>query len=484
MELVVSGDLLVEGTSTLNQRLTVRDNGFFTGFFRVGALNGVGFNVLEIAQVNQDLVVLGTATGKRKVIATAGTDPSLTAADSGALVLMTGATHTVALPAAPPTGTTFVLQVGDAQSYAVAATQTMIVRKVDGTLTQGTSFTTTAAQQNESLELTFDGTSWRSVYRSALGPPSTFAWRAIYLGYDNAETIDVQIRNCVEWGYNLIILAFYQQNILGPDPFSGLDKWAGLTDTVKTSLLAEAHAAGASIVLSAGGAGETAPYDFDPTTYANGACNYALAQRLDGVDLDLEHVSPGFVVGAPMVPKTSAQLLTWISTCVRQCRTVLTDTRLISSAPQSPYFGPVGSATAWAGTSGGYTQVYLDNPTLWDLFNIQYYNQTTQYLTYAAIFTEGPLDFPETAVKQIGENGPIPLSKLVVGTFLQTAAQAVSGSADGTNLNNDPAVWRTQFTQALSDFQWNGGGMVWQYHPTSLNDGPTAQTWVHTIFFP
>lgn len=64
-------------------------------------------------------------------------------------------------------------------------------------------------------------------------------------------------------------------------------------------------------------------------------------------------------------------------------------------------------------------------------------------------------------------DGSIPYSKLVV-----------SGTADGDDLNNNQAVWRTQFTEAKNSFGWNGGGMIWQCHPTALNGDPT---WVKTI---
>ncbi len=62
MDLTVTGDLTVKGESDLDGMLTCRSNSFFTGFLRVGALAGVGFNVLEIAQINQDLTVGGDST--------------------------------------------------------------------------------------------------------------------------------------------------------------------------------------------------------------------------------------------------------------------------------------------------------------------------------------------------------------------------------------------------------------------------------------
>lgn len=58
----VTGNLTVRGTSTLNKSLTLRENSFVSGFLRVGSLAAVGYNVLEIAQVNQELTVTGNCT--------------------------------------------------------------------------------------------------------------------------------------------------------------------------------------------------------------------------------------------------------------------------------------------------------------------------------------------------------------------------------------------------------------------------------------
>lgn len=61
-DLTVTGNLAVKGTSAMDGSLTVRADSFVTGFLRVGALAAVGYNVLEIAQVNQDLTVSGNTT--------------------------------------------------------------------------------------------------------------------------------------------------------------------------------------------------------------------------------------------------------------------------------------------------------------------------------------------------------------------------------------------------------------------------------------
>jgi hypothetical protein len=112
---------------------------------------------------------------------------------------------------------------------------------------------------------------------------NNFKWKVAYMGYDNNETIDVQILNALYYGFNLIILAFWLPSTNAKDPFSALDKWSQLNLTMKTFILNTAHTLGAKIILSAGGATES-PYTLNATTVATNACNYAIAQQLDGVD--------------------------------------------------------------------------------------------------------------------------------------------------------------------------------------------------------
>lgn len=300
------------------------------------------------------------------------------------------------------------------------------------------------------------------------GAGNSFAWKAIYMGYDNTETIDIQILNALYFGFNLIVLAFWLPSTSAPDPFSALDKWQALSGTTKAFILNTAHTLGAKITMSIGGATETTTvYTLNPATLATTACNYAIAQTLDGVDWDLE----GIFLGFSTATLTSAQLLTWMQTLNTTSRTVLTNTRIISHAPQSPYLCP-----AWVGASNGYYQVYANNPDI-DILLVQYYNQTIQYNSYTTIFRVGPTDFPLSAVEEIHNfTIPIPLVKIVVGGYLQNITTDTGFPA---SLPNIPLQWRNWINQAFADFGWNAGMMVWQYHSTGA---PTAQTWVQTIF--
>jgi hypothetical protein len=71
-DLVVTGDLIVDGTSTLNNTLKCRSDGFLTGFLRVGALANVGLSVLEGVQIKQDLSVVGDSSLDGKLTVNGG----------------------------------------------------------------------------------------------------------------------------------------------------------------------------------------------------------------------------------------------------------------------------------------------------------------------------------------------------------------------------------------------------------------------------
>jgi len=296
-----------------------------------------------------------------------------------------------------------------------------------------------------------------------------FVWKAVYMGYDNDQTIDVQILNALYFGFNLIVLAFWLPSTGLPDPFSALDKWTLLPGTTKIFIMDTAHTLGAKIILSAGGATEATVYNLNPATVATQACNVALAQLLDGVDWDLENIQQNFIVPG----KNSAQLLSWFQTLGTTSRTILGPSKIITHAPQVPYLCP-----AWVqpGGSNGYYQVYANNPDI-DILLVQYYNQTAQFNSYTTIFKVGPPDFPLSAIEEIHTfSTPIPLNKIVLGAYLQNITTDTGFPA---SLPNIPLQWRNWINQAYNDFSWNAGMMVWQYHP---NGAPTAQTWVQTIF--
>jgi len=283
-------------------------------------------------------------------------------------------------------------------------------------------------------------------------------------GWSSPQEIAGTVTAAVDAGFNVVILAFY----LTSGPTDMAVAWQGLGAALQQSTAGYAHQKGAVVLVSAGGATES-PYTLNATTYGQTVAQWAQTNNLDGVDFDLENLGTGFTFGA----MSGDQVVAWMVAATKAARAVFpAGTGYISHAPQAPYIGPVGGdpQTYWAGTSGGYTAVYLAGGI--DFLNVQFYNQgAADYTTYASLFTQSSSDFPGTAVQQIAGYG-IPLSAIVVGKPVQTS-DANSGYVT-------PADLSTFFTQAAG-MGWNAGVMGWQW--SSSNPSITA-SWIQAIYPP
>ena len=164
-------------------------------------------------------------------------------------------------------------------------------------------------------------------------------------------------------------------------------------------------------------------------------------------------------------------IIKWLTDCTISCKNALGDGTFISHAPQSPYFGPIGDSTTWAGILGGYTLVDQNVGNLIDFYNIQFYNQgETCYTTYDGLFNKSCSNFPQTSVAQISNAG-INLNKLVVGKPLLTS--------DASNGYVDPTVLGQWFVEAQSNLGWNAGVMTWQWHNQDI-----SKSWLQAIYPP
>ncbi|AYV82936.1 MAG: glycoside hydrolase [Hyperionvirus sp.] len=267
------------------------------------------------------------------------------------------------------------------------------------------------------------------------------------------------LMKAIDDGYNVINLAFY----LDTGPFNMVDVWRQLSKTQKETTIKYAHDRNAVILVSAGGA--TTPgslYQTSPEEFATEVCDFANANLLDGVDYDLEHIEVGFMYGP-------VKIIDWLNKLNDTSREILGDDKLITHAPQAPYFGAIGSTSSWAGASGGYSGVYQHNKTI-DWFNIQFYNQdTSSYDTYATLFTQSNGYASGTSVSQIASYG-IPLEKLIVGKPLTPEYVFNSGYVTPSNLHN-------YFNQAKNNIGWNAGLMFWQW-----NTGPEPKNAIDIIY--
>lgn len=258
------------------------------------------------------------------------------------------------------------------------------------------------------------------------------------------------IRSAASAGYNVIILAFY----LLDKPVDIVYAWSNVcTEAQRKETLDYLHSKGSILLMSAGG-DSIAPYEqITGTEYGTRTAAFAKQYGFDGVDYDLENFNPGLTYGS----LNSQQIIDWLSDCTTACKNVLGDKGIISFAPQSPYFSPIGSSIpTWAGPLGGFVGVNAKVGDKIDFYNIQFYNQgSDMYVDYQNLFINSGTSLPFTSVLQISDAG-IPLNKIVVGKPM-LASDASTGYVNLSSLG----LW---FNQAKQELNWNAGLMFWQWH--------------------
>lgn len=313
-------------------------------------------------------------------------------------------------------------------------------------------------------------------HRERLPLRGTAPIKAVYLSYgadlftygDLGETI----KKVVDFGYNLVILAFWIDASTGLDPYSAAWWWLNLDPSLRHSTLTYIHVRGAKITLAVGGAtynGYQLTGANSGTEFAQAASQMAKVLELDGLDFDMENfVSPGFTTSTGL---TKAQSIQWLRDATNVARTILGPDALITHAPQSPYFSQPEFAS-------GYLDFYLDVPApelkpSVDAFLIQFYNQGSTYLTYQTQMITN--DFhPGTAIAQLIQRG-LPPDKIVMGKL----TQRTDGQTESWVSPETLAPWILQAQHDPNVFFWHTGVSTWQFN-TSGN--PTFQWFINTIY--
>jgi len=280
-------------------------------------------------------------------------------------------------------------------------------------------------------------------------------WRNI--NWNNPEQT---LLDCVDAGFNVVILAFY---LSGSGSADMAKAWEGVSAQVRQQTMQTVHSKGAVVLVSLGGSTDS-PFNKPPTLLGKQVADWARNHSLDGVDFDLENFDTGFRAGG----MSDTATVKWVADVTNACRAALGSGGIISHAPQGPYFGPVGATNTWAGASGGYSGVYRQAPSI-DFFNVQFYNQGAQcYTDYNGLFVTSCSNFPETSVSAISKAG-IPMSKIVVGKYVT--------QSDASNGWVEPATLHQFFTQAGSQLGWHAGVMGWEW-----GDAGTCRNWIHAIY--
>lgn len=286
--------------------------------------------------------------------------------------------------------------------------------------------------------------------------PVTLNVRAVYIAYaDLGSTAALQtaVTTALASGYNLLVLAFWLDPTTGADNYSAAKLWQQLSPTEQRALIAAAHAKGARIIVSLGG---STFHNYDHVAaadYGRAGAEFAVANNLDGVDFDME--------GLDLAVTTN--ILTWLTTATAAARAVLGPTRLITHAPQAPYFSPV---------ERPFFGVYLKfatqtpRPSV-DYYLIQYYNQGDTYMTYKTQMIDDSSYHPGTAVAELIAAG-LDRRTIVVGRLTQPR-----DSPDHPETWIDPSTLGKWIQMAAKEINWQTGFSTWQWHSTG--DPTSAQ---------
>jgi len=251
----------------------------------------------------------------------------------------------------------------------------------------------------------------------------------------------------------------------GPSDF--LTAWQGISSSTKQSTIATLHSKGAVLLVSYGGGADGNPYVEDAYTAGTTVGKYAKAQYLDGVDFDLENFGQGFTADG----HSAAWTIDWCVNITRGAASGFGSGAILTHAPQSPYFGPIGATNTWAGPSGGYTAVYNGIKDILTFFNVQFYNQGAKcYESYSSLFVDGSgaCGLPGSSVGEINKAG-VALNAIVVGKPVHT-----NDAGDGYVA---PPTLHTWFQTANTSLGWNAGIMGWEW----TDDGSTA-AWLNQIY--
>jgi len=288
--------------------------------------------------------------------------------------------------------------------------------------------------------------------------------KVIYIDDGNWNAPQKSIVGAADAGFNVIILAFYMHT--GPSDF--LTAWEGLDSGTKNQTVSTLHSKGASLIVSFGGGADGNPYTLDAYSIGQTVGKYAKAQYLDGVDFDLENFDQGFTVNGHSAQWT----IDWCANITKGALNGFGNGAILTHAPQSPYFGPVGATNTWAGPSGGYTAVYNAVKDILTFFNVQFYNQGSGcYESYDSLFMNGgggSCGLPGSSVIEINKAG-VAMDAIVVGKPVHQN-DAGDGYVDAATLHS----W---FQQANSSLGWNAGIMGWEW----TDDGTTA-AWLNGIY--
>ncbi|KAJ3889884.1 putative chitinase [Lentinula edodes] len=246
-------------------------------------------------------------------------------------------------------------------------------------------------------------------------------------------------------GFNTVAMSF----LLTSGAADQAKAWETLAQAQKSSIKSAYQKAGIKLIVSAFGSTDL-PTSSDAKSTAATMAKWVQNNNVDGIDVDYEDLNA--------MNAQDGKAEQWLIDFTNALRTQLPQGKyILTHAPLAPWF----SASHYK--SGAYTKVHKEVGSKIDWYNIQFYNQGTEYTTCDGLLTSSPT-YPGSAVFEIMTGG-VSADKVVIGK--------PGGQADATTGYMAPADLAKCVVTAKGK-NWNGGVMSWEY--------PEADAqWIKTV---
>ncbi|EIW78011.1 glycoside hydrolase family 18 protein [Coniophora puteana RWD-64-598 SS2] len=251
-------------------------------------------------------------------------------------------------------------------------------------------------------------------------------------------------------GYNTFLLSFWMSTGAADQAVM----WSQMDAATRTSTKAEYEKAGIKLMVSAFGSSEAPTTSgADPVKTADSLATWVIQYGLDGVDIDYEDFQA--------MNKKDGTAENWLIKFTTELRKKLPSPQyVITHAPVAPWFS--GAPTY---PSGAYLAVDKAVGSMIDWYNIQFYNQYTEYTTCDGLLTKSSSQWPKSSVFEIAASG-VPFNKLVIGKPATTGDQTNGGFMSTGDL--------ATCIKTAKGKGWDAGVMTWQYP-----DGDSA--WIKAV---
>jgi len=243
-------------------------------------------------------------------------------------------------------------------------------------------------------------------------------------------------------GYNVFIMSFW---LSSTGPNYKASEFVKLSQSTRDWIVNDYHSHNISFLVSAFGYGDNpTSLGKNPVTVANDLAAFVKKYNLDGVDLDWEDF------GSLLPDNGKAEK--WLSDFTIALRKQLPAGQyILTHAPIAPWF----TTNSTRYPAGAYRTVHKNVGTLIDWYNVQFYNQGSDYISCPSLLTRSLAHgFFNTSLFEIHQVSGVPLNKLVIGK------PAVPG--DALNGFMDLTVMSTCL-QLAKTAGWNAGAFLWQY---------------------